>query len=228
MNYKSVANTGMVDNIGYLTADLELVTLQYQFFDQTPIPLCSDSLTAGDGVECPGDGSYAFSVDYNLPSAGSESQSWLASGWNGKGTIQIFAEANANMLIGECTFALDTMVTPADEPNFYRRTVNPPSAAATVGIVLGTLAMVALLCLWCYCCKRKQPRSTTSNASAASSRPDDVSAFFKRMDDETGSVPSTSTSKLTKSSQERKKLGNNFFSSWQTLGAKKPEEEAMV
>ncbi|GKZ00104.1 hypothetical protein MPSEU_000963800 [Mayamaea pseudoterrestris] len=240
LNYNKVYNTGIVDNIGYLSSDMELVTLQYQFFDKAQIPLCSDGLTATtDDAACPGDGSYQFSVEYNLPSAGNEHQSWLASGWNGNGVIQIFAEADENMLIGECTFVLDTFVTPATEANFYSRTVNPPSAAATVGIVMGALAVLGLICLYCYCCRRKSKVLADTDdeyyvPTNASKQPDDVSAFFKRLDDETGSAPPTSITAptittqsigsssraLTQDVQEvpRRKIGSRFFSS---LGRKK-------
>ena len=250
VNYKKVYNTGIVDNIGYLSSDMELVTLQYQFFDKAQIPLCGDGLTATtDDAACPGDGSYQFSVDYNVPSAGDEHQSWLASGWNGKGVIQIFAEADETMLIGECSFVLDTYVTPATEANFYSRTVNPPSAAATVGIVLGTLAALGLVCLYCYCCKRKAKKALVDDEyyvpTHGSKQGDDVSAFFKRLDDETGSAPPgsiiaptiTTHSVLSSSNNSnreviqpevpaspRRKMGSRFFGA---LGRKKTDPASL-
>jgi hypothetical protein len=229
VNYNKVYNTGMTNNIGYLSADMELVTLKYQFFDKTAVPLCSNSITSTSGVACPGDGSYQFSSTYSLPSAGSENQSWLASGWQGKGTIRIYAAANENMLIGECTFSLNTMVTPSTQANFYSRTVNPPSAAASVGIIAGALAVLGLVCLWCYCCKRKS-RTVVDESdvpkTVSHGNPDDVSAFFKRLDDETGSLPATtrsttSTTALMHSKKAKKdapsvnvptkKVGTRFF-----------------
>jgi hypothetical protein len=235
VNYRKVYNTGIVNDIGYLSAGMKLVTLQYQFFDKAQIPLCAGDLTALNGVTCPGDGSYDFSVDYSLPSAGSEHQSWLASGWTGNGVIQIYAAANENMLIGECSFVLDTFVTPTTQANFYSRSVNPPSAAASVGIIAGTLAVFGLVCLYCYCCKRKSKALVEEDdenymPASSSQHPDDVSAFFKRLDDETGSVPpsiiaptvgnqsSSRTRRQEAPGTPRRKIGSRFFSS---LGRKK-------
>src|SRR3569832_1513339 len=125
-----------------------------------PVPLCSDALvaSASNSNQCPGDGSYGFSVSYELPSAGEQSTSWLASGWAGSGIIRMYAADDDTMLIGECTFNLKTYVTPAETKSGFFQT---PSAAATVGIVLGALAAVALLSLWCYCCaKKRRPKIT--------------------------------------------------------------------
>jgi hypothetical protein len=167
-----------------MSTDVELMTLKYTFQDMMPVPLCSEYLTAGEnnGGECPADGTYAFSVSYDLPSAGEQSTSWLASGWAGSGSIRMYAEEDESMLIGDCTFNLKTYVTPTAEKGFFQT----PSAAATVGIVLGTLAAVALLCLWCYCCAKKKKQKVTGSADDTKSvvTKDDLSTFFKRLDED--------------------------------------------
>lgn len=189
--YNKVYKTGIYDNIGYITTDIELLTLQYNLHEMMPIPLCSDSLTAGSNNQnaCPGDGSYGFSFSYKLPSAGEKSTSWLASGWAGSGIMRIYAEQDESMKIGECTFDLKTYVTPTADQGFFQA----PSAAATVGIVLGGLAAIALVCLYCYCCakKRKQKLADEEKETKTIS-PDDLSTFFKRLDEEAKSIAAAS------------------------------------
>jgi hypothetical protein len=111
--YNSVENSGTQNNQAYMTANLELLTLDFALFDMLPVPLCHDTMVADSSNEneCPGTGSYDFSVNYTLPGAGSEKTSWLASGWGGKGLIQMFAEVDDTMKIGECGLDLLTYVT---------------------------------------------------------------------------------------------------------------------
>lgn len=175
----------MENNVGYMSTDVELMTLKYNFQDMMPVPLCSETLVAGENNQgdCPADGTYAFAVSYDLPSAGDQSTSWLASGWAGSGVIRMYAEEDESMLIGDCSFNLKTYVTPTAEKGFLQT----PSAAATVGIVLGALAAVALVCLWCYCCarKKKQKQKITENPEDTKSiTKDDLSTFFKRLDED--------------------------------------------
>lgn len=177
-------NTGLENNVGYMSTDVDLLTLKYNFHDMMPVPLCSDYLVAGDSNagQCPADGSYAFAVSYELPSAGDQSTSWLASGWTGSGVIRMYAEDDETMLIGECSFNLKTYVTPSSEKTGFFQT---PSAAATVGIVLGAFVAVALVGLWCYCCAKKRRQKIQENPEDMKSiTKDDLSTFFKRLDDD--------------------------------------------
>lgn len=170
--------------MGYLSTDVELLTLRYNFNEMLPIPLCSEYLQGSEynSDECPGDGSYDFNILYKLPSAGAQSTSWLASGWDGSGVFRIYAEENENMLIGECTFAMKTFVTANEEAGFFQT----PSAAATVGIVLGALAALALICVFCYCCIKNRKKRVTEEGSKSmlSLSPADISTIFKRLDEE--------------------------------------------
>jgi hypothetical protein len=184
-----------------MTADLELLTLQYNLFEMLQVPLCSDYLTADadNQNQCPGSGSYDFSITYKLPSAGQESTSWLASGWAGSGIVRIYAEQDTSMLIGQCTFTMKTYVTPSASSSLPYT----PTAAETVGIVLGALAVVALACLWCYCCRRKRAQKTTMSDTKtitdvkSTVTPEDVASFFKRMDDEQKSMMSGNPKSVT-------------------------------
>jgi hypothetical protein len=174
--YNGVANTGIQNNVGYLSAELQLMTLEYTFFEFLPVPLCfynekayefqqevegedgSRRLSDNDYANCPNDGSYPFLVTYTLPSAGKGSRSWLASGWSGNGYLRLYAAENENMLIGECQMTVSTYVTKqsSSSSGFF----DTPSAAMVAGITIGSLAALLLLCCSCYCCCRRQYRES--------------------------------------------------------------------
>jgi hypothetical protein len=178
--YSGVANTGITDSIGYATGDISLMAMDFSLFEMMPIPLCDASLTAGssNANQCPGDGSYDYSVVYNLPKSGADSASWLASGWSGTGYLEIYAaQDQVDMLIGKCTIGLKTSVTHSSATQGLFQT---PSAATTTGIVLGALAAAALVCVYCYCCCKKRQKTKKDLLDKG----DDVTSSFRRMDDD--------------------------------------------
>lgn len=133
-------------------------------------------------AQCPYDGSYPYKVDYVLPSAGSESASWLASGWTGSGVLKMYATRNEEVLIGDCTLQLSTFVTKEDEDSL----LGAPSAAATAGIILAIIFATLLMCFYCYCCiKSRKTRKDNLNPG------DDVISSFRRMDEDNHSKPPT-------------------------------------
>jgi hypothetical protein len=165
---------------------------------------------------CPGDGSYAYSIDYVLPSAGRESASWLASGWSGTGVLELYAQRNENMKIGQCTMKLSTYVTPGEESDSL---IGTPSAAATAGIVLAVLAAIFLMCFYCYCCRRSNTKNRAGDGAKSvngGSNGDDVISTFRRMDegDDNKSKPSTIDVSSGASQAESKRS----FMPWVTLG----------
>jgi len=162
------------------------MTLQYNFNEMLAIPLCEYVQPQGD-YECPSDGSYAFSLDYPLPSAGGESTSWLASGWAGKGTIGIYAKKDESMLIGQCSFNMKTYVTSDESRGIFQT----PSAAAMVGIVLGSVAALVIVGLWWRCCSRGKPKKKSTDDGKSVLTRDDITTLFRRLDDETRSHLST-------------------------------------
>jgi hypothetical protein len=149
--YTGAEDSGVVDNTAYATAELSLFTLNYNLFEDLAIPLCDDSMTANEGYECPADGSYEYAVTYNLPSAGAESQSWLASGWQGTGQIQLFAAENATTMVGECTLSLSTFVTKNSSNK-----LQTPAASVVFGTLAAVLVASLLLCIFCCCCSKKK------------------------------------------------------------------------
>lgn len=211
----------MENNVAYMTCDLELLTLTYNFFTMMPVDMCSEYLSYGQDDdyqgECPSNGDYDFSVTYTLPGAGDESTSWLATGWAGSGLFQLFAEEDDSMLIGECTFSLKTYVTPSAEQSYPI-----PSAAVTAGIVLGALAFVALICCWCYCCTRRRKKTGGSDSDTLSGG--SMSTGFKRMDD-VGSIKSSKSNKSNKSGNSKSSKNKYGGPNWASPDFKKSTYE---
>lgn len=194
-----MANSGVQNDVAFVTADLSLWTVAFNLYDMMKVPLCDASLVsnANNQYTCPGTGAYNYEFSYKLPDAGSQATSWMASGWQSSGTVQLYAAQDKTMKIGDCTMALKTYVTQSSQKSSLLST---PSAAATAGIVLASLVVLGLLFLYCYCCcarKRKQNSkiATTENAS-----------HFKQLEDEK-TYWSGAGSKLSKKTITTKKSG---------------------
>lgn len=169
----------MENNVGYLSADLYLMGISFNLCEMREISLCDESMVADEANEndCPGDGSFGYSITYNLPSAGPEVASWLATGWKGNGVLQIFAAQDESMMIGDCELDLKTFVTQHNET-----LIGAPSAAISTGIALGALAALSLLCCYCYCCRRR--RTTKEQPSKKQQGADDDESYFHRLEEE--------------------------------------------
>lgn len=184
--YNGVYYSGVQDNQAYLTFDMHFLTLDLKPFEMKQISLCSGNLVSGEENQsaCPGDGSYSYSVQYRLPSAGDGHPLYLASGFQGKGIIRMFAEQDERMLIGECHLTLKTYVTRTEE-NMYGP-FETPSAAASVGMALAVSALIGLCCCYSYCCIRRKSNTQELNVEneALFSRMEDNEALFSRMEDD--------------------------------------------
>lgn len=134
---------------------------------------------------CPGNGAYDFSVNYTLPKAGNFS--WLASGWAGEGLIQMFAEVDETMKIGECGLGLETYVTRKESNTSI---LEFPSAAVSSGLFLALFAVFMIICCYCYVCRRGRAISTE--------KPADEISYFSKMEDDAKSTRSRASSKKTK------------------------------
>lgn len=88
----------------------------------------------------------------------------------------MYAEKNENMLIGECLLDLKTSVTPNEAQEGLYKT---PSAAMTVGAILGVGAVGALMSLYCYCCCASRKRTAARVHVDRQPRPQ---SEFKKME----------------------------------------------
>jgi hypothetical protein len=192
VHYNNVENSGVQNQLAYMTSNLELWTLNFNLFDMLPVPLCDETLVASDnnGNACPGTGSYDFSVSYTLPNAGNPKTSWFATGWSGEGVIQMFAQVDETMKIGECILDLQTFVTRQDGSSSL---LVFPSAAVASGIFLALFLLFILVSMYCMLCRRARPigvkKPTTSN---------DDDTYFTKMED-TKSYKSSKSKKSQKS-----------------------------
>jgi hypothetical protein len=157
-----------------MTSNLELWTLNFNLFDMLPVPLCDETLVASEnnGNACPGTGSYDFSVTYELPPAGNPKTSWFATGWSGGGVIQMFAQTDETMKIGECVLDLQTFVTRKEGSSSL---LQFPSAAVASGMFLALFLLFLLVSLYCILCRR-------GRALAVEKFSDDDS-YFSKMED---------------------------------------------
>lgn len=156
--YNGVAESGVENNVAYMTADLSLWAMDFNLCDMRQVPLCYETMVAGENNQndCPGDGEFEYSINYQLPGAGNQAASWLATGWQGSGRIRMYAEPNENMMIGDCRLELKTYVTQQEDT-----LVGTPSAAIAAGISLAVVLMIGLCCCYWSCCRRNKRKITT-------------------------------------------------------------------
>ena len=67
--YNGVENSGIQDNVGYLSADLSLFGMDFNLCTMQQVPLCDDTMVADENNangDCPADGTFAYSIQYTL------------------------------------------------------------------------------------------------------------------------------------------------------------------
>lgn len=151
----------LTNNTGYASANLRLLSVEYNLFDLYPVDFCGDwavPYNSTYGHACPDwDSYYAFDIDYKLPWDDDDITTWFATGWQGVSNLAIYSNQTVDSeLITYCTMHWHTYVTPSEDEGF--RTL--PSAAVT-GLALASF-LVALFCCCCYvnCCRRRQKHVT--------------------------------------------------------------------
>ena len=148
--------------MGYASANLRLLSIEYNLFQFYPFDFCGDWASAYnytyDGQECPdSDGFYSFEIPYTLPWDDDDITTWFATGWQGVSNVEIHSDQSSDStLIGYCTLHWHTYVTPSQEEGW--RTM--PSAV-TSGIVLGSFfAALFCCCTFATCCRRRKKHAT--------------------------------------------------------------------
>mmetsp|Transcript_28041 Transcript_28041/g.41413 ORF Transcript_28041/g.41413 Transcript_28041/m.41413 type:complete len:313 (-) Transcript_28041:59-997(-) len=114
-----------------------------------------DAAQADDAVQnwngCTVDGSYAFFVDYDLPTS-TDKTSWLATGWKGVGNVRLFANSgDSESLIGYCTLKFGTYITPDEEQPMYFLFL--PNSQIASYILAGFIVFCLLMIFYCTCCR---------------------------------------------------------------------------
>ena len=137
-------------NTGYVSAKLQLMTLQYDLFEFLPFGFCGDWITEQNGNNaCPGNGTYYFSVPYELPDD-NDFRTWFATGWQGTAYLKIFqTRSEDSPLLAHCRLHFRTYVT--DNGDFTL----PSAAQATLFLFAILGGMISILV--CITCRKKKP-----------------------------------------------------------------------
>jgi hypothetical protein len=175
--YEGVEEAGLHNATAYATADLKLITLQYDLFNDLSVKFCGDWVSAKQSGDCPGDGSYHFELPYTLPKS-HDFTTWFATGWKGTATISITNDRfntydnstsdTSPIQLGYCELHFSTYTTDSDAAGW--RTL--PSAMTVSLTLIGVIA--AMTCCCCYLMCRRRQRYVTDE-------PDE--STFKRMED---------------------------------------------
>jgi len=97
---------------------------------------------------CPADGVYDFHVPYFLPDEESRA-AWLATGFNGKGEISFYSQANnVDSLMGSCHLYFATTNSPIEENSPLPGKIPIPSALVTAGALAAFLGLLLLSCMY--------------------------------------------------------------------------------
>jgi len=144
-----------VNGTGYASANLRLLSVEYNLFEAFPIDFCGNGITSynNSDTECPySDGMHYFNLPYTLPFDDDDITMWFATGWSGVSTLQVRnGYTDDSTLLVDCKLHWNTYVTPSQAEGFQTM----PSAAQA-GIVLASV-LSAILCCCCYmvCCRRR-------------------------------------------------------------------------
>jgi hypothetical protein len=175
--YEGVEDAGLRNATAYATAELKLMTLQFELFNDLSVKFCGDWISAKQNGACPGDGSYHFEVPYTLPKSNSFT-TWFATGWKGTAFISITNDRSTTndnstnkagpVQLGYCELHFKTFTTESDASGW--KTL--PSAM-TVSLTLVAVA-AAMACCCCYLMCRKRQRCVSDEPEEST---------FQRMED---------------------------------------------
>ena len=194
--YEGVEDAGLHNATAYATAELNLMTLQFELFNDLSVKFCGDWVSAQSGVSCPADGSYHFEVPYTLPKSDSFT-TWFATGWKGTAFISITNDRSTTsnnstgpVQLGYCELHFSTFTTESDASEW--KTL--PSAM-TVSLALVAL-VASMACCCCYLMCRKRQRSVTDEPEEG---------MFQRMEDgkQTKSLAKLSVAKEVVASRKK-------------------------
>ena len=146
VHYVDMEENGLSNTTGYASADLQLMTLEYELFQLLPFNFCGDFIkrSAYNFNYCPQNGKYHFEVPYTLPQQHDDYATWFASGWAGTSYLSIHTARDADSpLLAHCKLEFKTFVTQSNESGWQTL----PSAAVVTLILAGIVAcMFSMLC----------------------------------------------------------------------------------
>lgn len=177
---------GLIDyntnsTMGFASAKLQLMTVDYDLFQFLPVNFCGDWVYDAN-FGCPDDGAYTFQVPYQLPNA-EGINAWFASGWQGVSYVKIYrAEKATSALLAHCKLHFKTFVTDSGARNWYTL---PSAAQATIVLfgILGALFMI-VLCLACRPSVKAHPTDPDYNLDYKTMEEDAKTVVTKAADEE--------------------------------------------
>jgi hypothetical protein len=157
VNYNNLAKYTNYNSTGYASANLQMLSLEYELFDLLPFNFCGQWVQNGYGysnVTCPNDGYYHFDLTYQLPET--DKTSWFASGWTATSEIMIVSSRGDNpSILADCKLQFHTYVTQSQESEWQSL---PSAAVVTLSLVGVVVAMCSVIC--CLACRKKKKRVT--------------------------------------------------------------------
>lgn len=184
--------------MGFASANLQLMTLEYDLFQFLPFNFCGDWVYDAN-YGCPEDGIYHFQIPYELPEADGIN-AWFATGWQGVSYIKIYrAEEATSALLAHCKLHFNTYVTDSQESsNWYTL---PSAAQVTIVLfsILGALFLIVLCCA-CRTSGKQEPHPTDP----------DYTTNYKTMDGDAKTVSSRQDEESPENFERANKISDNF------------------
>lgn len=143
------------DGLGYASANLRLLSVEYNLFNNFEIDMCGDWVQAynktDDDLTCPAvDGYYYFNINYELPYDDDDLTAWFASGFSGVSELTI--ATGTSDLLADCTIHWHTYVSASNAEGFKTM----PSAAQTGIVLMSIFTAIICCCTYMICCRRRK------------------------------------------------------------------------
>lgn len=170
-----------VNNTGYASANLKLLSMEYSLFKYLPFDFCGSWVTPSEdnGDECPTDGVYGFSLPYVLPWDDQDITTWVATGWQGTTNLVVYSNSSASATtLASCKLHWKTYVTQSSEDGWHTL----PSAAHSAIILACIMAAMCLFCTYLTCCRRRGRNKAMLDVIEPTPE-GEATGSFKRMDD---------------------------------------------
>lgn len=150
------------DGLGYASANLRLLSVEYSLFKEFPIDFCGDWVqtynSTDDDLNCSKlDGYYYFNIDYVLPSDDDDLTTWFSTGWSGVSNLEAYSDLSDNStLLADCELHWHTSVTPSNADGWKTM----PSAAQAGIVLVSILTAILCCCTYMTCCRRRNKHVT--------------------------------------------------------------------
>eukprot|EP00980_Cylindrotheca_fusiformis_P011949 scaffold2830_cov131-Cylindrotheca_fusiformis.AAC.70 len=190
------------DSSGYASANLQILSLQYELFQLLPFNFCGDWVQNSNGYSngtCPNDGQYRFDLTYQLP-PDDDQTSWFASGWTATSEITIFSSrSDSASILADCKLEFHTSVTHSSQKSAWRSL--PSAATVTLSLIGVALFMCMIIC--CLACRKTKKRATARDFNE-----------FRKMRDDDGTTSSKESLNMARKIARKMRYGEPGVPDW--------------